>query len=54
MKNIWRKSNNIEDQRLLTDDIVKEAITNEASKQSRYPMNELDIRIYRDTSQRVL
>jgi hypothetical protein len=52
--NIWRKSNHIEDQRLQKDDIVKEASTNEASKQTRDPKNQLDTRIYDDKSQKVL
>jgi hypothetical protein len=33
IKNIWRKSNHIEDRRLQKDDIVKEASANEASNQ---------------------
>jgi hypothetical protein len=53
-KNIWRNSNYIEDQRLQKDNIVKEASTNEASKQSRDPKNQLDTRRYDDKSQEVL
>jgi hypothetical protein len=37
-----------------TDDIVKEASMNEASKQSRDPKNQLDTRRYDDKSQKVL
>jgi hypothetical protein len=51
--NIWRKSNHIEDQRLQKDDMVKEASTNEANKQSRDPKNHLDTRRYDDKSQEV-
>jgi hypothetical protein len=51
---IWRKSNHIEDQRLQKDDMVKEASTNEASKQSRDPKNQLDTTRYDDKSQKVL
>jgi hypothetical protein len=54
INNIWRKSNHIEDQRLQKDDIVKEAWMNEASKQSRDPNNQLDIRRYGDKSYKVL
>jgi hypothetical protein len=39
INNIWRKSNHIEDQRLQKDAMVKEASTNEVSKQSRDPKN---------------
>jgi hypothetical protein len=54
INNIWRKSNHIEDQRLQKDDIVKEASTNKASKQSGDPKNQLDIRRYDDKSYKVL
>jgi hypothetical protein len=54
INNIWRKSNHIEDERLQKDDMVKEASTNEASKQSRDPKNQLDTRRYDDNSQKVL
>jgi hypothetical protein len=50
INNIWRKSNHIEDQRLQKDDIVKEASTNEASKQSRDLKNQLDTRRSDDKS----
>jgi hypothetical protein len=50
INNIWRKSDHIEDQRLQKDDIVKEASTNEARKQSRDRKNQLDTRRYDDKS----
>jgi hypothetical protein len=54
INNIWRKSNHIEDQRLQKDDIVKETSTNEASKQSRGPKNQLDTRRCDDKSYKML
>jgi hypothetical protein len=54
INNIWRNLNHIEDQRLQKDDMVKEASTNEASKQSRDPKNQLDTRRYDDKTQKVL
>jgi hypothetical protein len=54
INNIWRKSNHIEDQRLQKDDIVKETSTNEASKQSRDPKNQLDTRRCDDKSYKML
>jgi hypothetical protein len=54
INNIWGKSNHIENQRLQKDDMVKEALTNEARKQSRDPKNQLDTRRYDDKSQKVL